>query len=151
MGILDIGRCTNPPVEEEEEDPDNPKPPAPEPQKEMPYLSAIAEDAWTTATYVHGGPAVAVARCVQWPGAYCAFSKAKGDKEMVSSFYVGYGHESLPKAFKMEAPPAFELEPEEVHEQQDATLEEENADYRKVLEAQVAEKAAELPDPEPEE
>ena len=74
-----------------------------------------------------------------------------GDKEVVSSFYVGYGHESLPKPFKMEAPPPFELEPEEVHEQQDATLEEENADYRKVLEAQVAEKAAELPDPEPEE
>jgi len=151
MGILDIGRCTNPPVEEEEEDPDNPKPPAPEPQKEMPYLSPLPEGEWTTSTYVHGGPCVAVARSVRWPGAYSAYQLVKGGRECMASLYVGYGHDLLDKPFKMEAPPPFQEEPEEVHEQADMPLDEENAAYKLELEAKVAEEAAELPDPEPEE
>ena len=151
MGILDIGRCTNPPVEEEEEDPDNPKPPAPEPQKEMPYLSPLVDGEWTTSTFVHGGPAVAVARSVRWPGAYSAYQLVKGGAECMASMYIGYGHDTLDKPFKMEAPPPFQVEPEEVHEQADMPLDEENAAYKTVLEAQVAEEAANLPDPEAEE
>ena len=151
MGILDIGRCTNPPVEEEEEDPDNPKPKAPEPQKEMPYLSPLVEGEWTTSTFVHGGPAVAIARSVRWPGAYSAYQLVKGGAECMASMYIGYGHDTLDKPFKMEAPPPFEVEPDEVHEQADMPLDEENAAYKSVLEAQVAEEAANLPDPEAEE
>lgn len=151
QGILEIGRCTNPPEEEEEEDPDNPKPPKPEPQKEIPYLAPLADDEWTTSTCVHGGPMVAVARSVKWPGAYSAYSLLKGGSEATASIYIGYGHENLGAPFKMEAPPAFEVEPDEVIEQEDMPLAEENAAYKLVLEAQVAEEAANLPDPEPEE
>jgi radial spoke head protein 4A len=149
QGILDIGRCTNPPVEEEEEDPDNPKPPKPEPQKEVPYLSPLAADEWTTGTYAHGGPPVAVARSVKWPGAYSAYQLVRGGAECTATLYIGYGHETLDGPFKMEAPPPFEVEPDEVVEGEDMSLDEENAAYKLVLEAQVAEEAANLPDPEP--
>lgn len=147
MGILDIGRCTNLPIEEEEAEGDD-KPKAPEPQPEIKYLSPISADEWTATTYSHGGPPVAVARSLLWPGAHCAYQLAKGGRECLASIYIGYGLPTLSAPFVMEAPPPFEEEPADVHEQADMALEEENAIFLDAEKARVAEEAANLPDPE---
>jgi len=148
MGILDIGRCTNPPAEEEEaEDEDKPKGPAPQP--EIPFLSPIEPGAWSLATYTDGAPEVAVARSLQWPGALCAYqlvpSGATG-AEVNATMYVGYGHPALSAPFVMEAPPPFEAEPDELVEQADMPLDEENKLFLEKETARIAEEAAALPD-----
>lgn len=151
MGILDIGRCTNLPVEEEEAEEGEDKPKPPEPQPEIKYLSPISEDEWSTLTYYHGGPPVAIARSMRWPGAACAYQLCKGNPvgiESLATMYMGYGLESLPMPFVMEAPPPFMEEPAEVHEQVDMPLEEENAAFLEKETARVAQEASELPDPE---
>lgn len=150
MGILDIGRCTNLPVEEEEAEEDSEKPKPSAPQTEIPYLAPILEQDWTTATYTHGGPTVAVARSLRWQGAVCAYQLAKGGAygtEALASVYVGYGQERLDAPFVMETPPAFQSEPDEVHEQGDMPLAEENELFLVKAKEEVAAEAAELPDP----
>ena len=149
MGVLDIGRCTNPPSEEEEEEGAPPKPAV---QPHIPYLSPLSEGEWCAATYTQGGPPVAIARCLKWPGAYCAYQLAKSGaygQEVLSSLYVGYGHAMLPAPFVMEAPPPFEAEPAEVHESADLPLADENALFIAAKTEEIAAEAAELPDPEP--
>ncbi len=147
MGILDIGRTTNLPVEEGE-DPDGNPLPTPELQPEIKYLSPLSADEWTATTYSHGGPPVAVAKSLKWPGALCAYQLAKGAAETVACLYIGYGQERLAAPFVMEAPPPFEAEEEEVHEQADLSLADENAAFLEVEKARIAEEAAALPDPE---
>lgn len=148
QGILDIGRCTNMPVEEEEAEEGVDKPKAPEPQPEIPYLSPLAQGEWSATTYSHGGPPVAVARSLRYPGALSAYQLAKGGTESLASLYIGYGLPRLAAPFCMEAPPAFEEEPAEVHEQADMPLEEENAIFLDKEKARIAEEAANLPEPE---
>ena len=144
MGILDIGRCTNLPREEDEEG----NPIGPEPQPQIPYLAPITEESWACTTYVHGAQPVAVAKSLSFPGAICAYQLQKGGTEALASIYIGYGVEALSAPFVMEAPPPFELEPEEVHEQADMPLSEENAIFLEKEKARIAEEAAALPDPE---
>ena len=120
-------------------------------QPEIKYLTPATEEGWTATTYSHGGPPVAIARSLVWPGALCAYQKVKGGPfgaESLASLYVGYGQERLSAPFVMEAMPAFEAEPAEVHEQADMSLAEENAAYLEKETARVAEEAAALPDPE---
>jgi len=152
-GILDIGRCTNPPSEEEEAEEDGDKPKGPEKQAEILPLTPIAPAEWTTDTYTHGGPSVAISRSVCWPGAFCAYQLV-GAVEKLASLYIGYGHEALLNAtcdasvpFRMEAPPPFETEPEELVEQEDAPLAVENEAWLAAKTAEVAEEAATMPDP----
>jgi len=154
MGILDIGRTTNVPVEEEEAEEGEDKPKAPEPQPPIKALSPIGTEEWAVTTYTQGGPTVAIARSLKWPGAYNAYQKAplgQFGQEILASIYIGYGHEELMKPFVMEAPPPFEEEPPEVHEQADMPLEEENEIFIAKETERIAAEAAELPDPEPEE
>ena len=146
MGILEIGRTTNLPVEEEEEDSDKPKPPPPQP--EIPALSPLSAEEWTATTYSHGGPPVAVASSLKWPGALTAYQLGKGAVETCASIYIGYGLPRLTTLFQMEAPPPFQEEPAEVHEQADMPLDEENAIFVAAETARIAEEAAALPDPE---
>jgi len=146
MGVLDIGRTTNlPPPEEEEEDESKPKPPAP--QEEIKYLSPLSEADWTAATYTHGGPEVAIARSLRWPGAYSGYCLERSGVERIASLYVGYGHEALGKPFAPEAPPPFAPEPPELIEQDDMPLEEENAAVIAAKTAEIAEEAANMEDP----
>jgi len=145
MGILDIGRCTNIPPEEEGDDEEKPK--GPEPQAHIPYLAPISEAEWAIGTYTHGGPTVAVARSLRFPGALSAYSLAKA-LEMNASLYIGYGQEMLPAPFVMEAPPPFAAEPEPVFEQADAPLADENAIFLAAKTAEIKEEADNLPDPE---
>lgn len=150
MGILDIGRCTNPPSEEEEAE-EGEAPKGPPPQPEIPYLSPIDGSMWSCTTYMDGGPPVAVVRSLQWPGALCAYQLnplgATG-AEVNASLYVGYGLPMLMGPFVMEAPPPFESEPEEVVEQADMPLAEENKLFLEKEKARIAEEAAALPDEE---
>lgn len=135
--------------QEEEEDENKPK--APEPQPHIPYLAPISSANWTATTFSHGGPPVAIARSLQWPGALCAYQVCKGGAtgtEMVACIYIGYGHERLQAPFMMEPPPPFEAEPDELVEQTDMPLEEENAIFLAKETERVAAEAAELPDPE---
>jgi len=147
MGILDIGRLTNPPSEEEEAEEGDEKPKGPAPQKELPALSSISASEWATSCTVHGGPPVAIARSTRWPGAYCAY-KLAGKTQIFTSLYIGYGHETLAAPFRLEAPPPFQTEPEEVAEQVDMPLEQENEAVIAKFKAELAEEAANLPDPE---
>ena len=94
MGILDIGRTTNPPSEEEEAEEGEEKPKGPEPQKEIAALSSISAEEWATSCTVQGGPPVAIARSTRWPGAYCAY-KLAGKTQIFTSLYIGYGYETL--------------------------------------------------------
>jgi radial spoke head protein 4A len=147
MGILDIGRTTNPPSEEEEAEEGEEKPKGPEPQKEIAALSSISAEEWATSCYVHGGPPVAIARSTRWPGAYCAY-KLAGKTQIFTTMYIGYGHDVLAAPFRLEAPPPFELEPDEVAEQEDMPLEQENEAVISKFTAELAEEAANLPDAE---
>lgn len=124
------------------------KPKAPEPQAEIPYLSPIAAEDWTISSHEHGGPEVAVARSVRWPGAYCAYQLVKGGTEALASIYIGYGHDALGAPFKMAPPPAFEADPDEIVEQTDTPLADENEAFKAAKLAEVAEEAAALPDAE---
>merc|ERR1719440_789627 len=126
MGILDIGRTTNPPSEEEETE-EGEKPKGPEPQPEIKALAPISADEWSTACYYHGGPPVAIARSTLWPGAYCAY-KLAGSEQTFTSLYIGYGHNALPAVFRVQPPPPFMTEPDELAEQEDAPLDDENVD-----------------------
>ena len=146
MGVLDIGRCTNEVLEEQVDDEGNPLP-KPYQQPEIPALSPAAASAWSCDVHAHGGPEVAVARSTKWPGAYCAYQLARDGKEATACLYIGYGHEALGAPFKMEAPPPFAPEPDELAEADDEPLDAENARYMATLEEEVAAKAAELPDP----
>jgi len=148
-GILDIGRTTNPPSEEEEADEEDAKPKGPEPQKEILPLSSIEPTEWATSCVVQGGPPVAVARSTRWPGAYCAY-KLAGKTQIFTSLYIGYGHETLKVPFRLEAPPPFQAEPEEVTEQEDMPLEQENEATIAKFTLELAEEAANLPDEETE-
>lgn len=145
MGILDIGRCTNVAVEEEAEEGEE-KPAAPPPQPHIPYLNPITEADWTCTTYTHGGPPVAIARSMAWPGALCAYQLANGGVEVNASMYIGYGLERLPAAFAMEVPPPFEAEPTEPHEQADPPLEKENEVFLSAEKERLAEELANAPD-----
>lgn len=146
MGILDLGRTTNLEIEEEDEEVKAKLEAALQPI--IPALGALSADEWTAATYSHGGPAVAIAKSLKFPGAFNAYQVAKGNTEVNSSLYIGYGLERLTVPFAMEAPPPFEEEPAEVHEQADMPLEEENKAFLAVKTAEIAEEAAALPDPE---
>jgi len=145
MGILDIGRCSNIPIEDEEDEEGNIKP-KPYQQPETPFLSPVSDAEWTATTYCHGGPEVAMARSLKWPGALCAYQLGKGSLESIASLYIGYGQEMLAAPFVMEAPPPFETEPEEVHEQADLPLDEENKKVLADAQAALEEEVANLPD-----
>ncbi len=148
-GILEIGRTVNPPPPEEElEEGEESK--LPKPQPEITPLAPIEAAAWATTTYTHGGPAVAVARSLKWPGAYCAYQLA-GKLQTSSCLYIGYGLPALDAPFQMLPPPPFQAEPDELVEQLDTPLEEENAAYVAAKTAEIAEEAANMEDPAPEE
>ena len=140
-GVLDIGRTTNLPVEEEEPEEGEEKRKGPEPQAHIEPLSPISEDAWSTAVYTHGGPSVAIARSALFPGACCAY-KLAGTEPTVASIYIGYGHPTLPAPFKMQPPPMFQREPDELLEQEDPPLEEENEPKLKAAQAELDEEVA---------
>jgi radial spoke head protein 4A len=144
-GLLQIGRTVNPPPPEEElAEGEVSKLPKPEP--ELKPLSPIDASAWMVTTYTHGGPAVAVARSLKWPGAYNAYQLV-GKKDTVAQVYVGFGLEALDAPFKMQPPPPFQYEPAELEEQLDTPLDEENAAFVKLAMAALAEEAAAMPDP----
>lgn len=141
MGILDSGYTKNPPIEEEDEEKAAQLAAAQQP--EISYLSPLPADAWTATTYSHGGPPVAIAKSLAFPGALCAYQLAKGGQEVLASLYIGYGQPRLETPFVMEAPPAFEAEPDEVHEAQDTPLETENEAFLAAETARIAAEAAE--------
>lgn len=149
LGVLDIGRTTNVPKEAEEEE-EGAEPKGPQDQPEILPLAPVTDADWSTALYRHGGPAVAVARSVRWPGAYCAY-KLVGKDETCTSLYIGYGHDALDAPFRMQPPPAFAAEPDDLTEQADPDLAVENEAHMATLKAQVAEEAAAMEDPPAEE
>ena len=145
-GILDIGRTTNLPREEEEGEDGEMVPKGPEPQPEKPPLSSVGGGEWVTAVYTHGGGATAVARSLLWPGAYCAYQVA-GLTQVYSSFYIGWGHDALKTVFKMEPPPPFCEDPNELQEQVDISLDDENNELITLATATLAEEAAAMEEP----
>ena len=143
-GILKIGRCTNVPKvgEEEEEEP-------PELEEEVPPLGGLSADgpvstlmadeelpAWSFKLYAKHGTdyTVAVARSARWPGAYSA-AMMKGDK--MASVYIGYGTENTGKSFTPAPPPAILGEAPDAEEQDDVTLDAENALLKSIEEAKM--------------
>ena len=143
--VLAIGRCTNPPKEEEEEGEEGAaKPKEPEPEKETPALTPASEDEWSMQLFsrLGAGSAVAVARSLRWPG---AFSAAVVKEDKYSNLYIGYGHEALGAPFRPQAPPTIESEPDDLAEQVDMPLAEENALFR----AEAEKALLEAPDEEP--
>ena len=143
--VLAIGRCTNPPKEEEEEGEEGAaKHKEPEPEKETPALTPASEDEWSMQLFsrLGAGSAVAVARSLRWPG---AFSAAVVKEDKYSNLYIGYGHEALGAPFRPQAPPTIESEPDDLAEQVDMPLAEENALFR----AEAEKALLEAPDEEP--
>jgi radial spoke head protein 4A len=143
--VLAIGRCTNPPKEEEEEGEEGAaKPKEPEPEKETPALTPASEAEWSTQLFsrLGAGSAVAVARSLRWPG---AFSAAVMKEDKCSNLYIGYGHEALGAPFRPQAPPTIESEPDDLSEQVDMPLAEENALFR----AEAEKNLLEAPEEEP--
>ena len=146
-GILRIGRCTNPPRADEGEEGDD----APEEEAPVDALGGIADDptvgdgdgatpAWTLRQYNTTGKryAHAVARCNRWPGAYAAASGAK-----YANVYVGYGHESTGTTFTPVPPPPMLGEAADPDEEDDVTLDAENALLKQIdEETRVADEEA---------
>ena len=144
MGVLGIGRCTNPPKEEEEEEGEEgaSKPKGPEPEAEVAALTPAADAQWSAQLYtlLGGGSAVAVARSLVWPGAYSAAVQKEGK---FANLYIGYGQASLPAPFAPPPPPPIEAEPDDLAEQVDMPLADENALFRATKEKELAEAADE--------
>jgi len=92
-GILMVGRTTNlpQPEEEEPEEGEDPKPRGPEPEPEKAVLMPVTGGDWSLVgpTHIGGGAAVAIARCLRWPGAFAA-AGMKEDK--FANVYIGWGH-----------------------------------------------------------
>uniref|UniRef100_A0A7S4EYZ4 Uncharacterized protein n=1 Tax=Chrysotila carterae TaxID=13221 RepID=A0A7S4EYZ4_CHRCT len=141
-GILDIGRCTNPPKDEEEEEEEGEgKPKSPEPEAEKEALAPIAAADWSLLVYPRmGGQAVTVARSIRWPGAHAA---AVMREDKFCNLYMGYGHERLAGGFAPLPPPSIEQEPDDLVEEDDPPLAEENVavleEARKKLEEETGE------------
>lgn len=146
--ILKIGRCTNVPkvvVEGEEEAEEE------EVEEEGEALLSIADDppvatfgeeegnelaAWTTRMHntAMGAYGVAIAASNRWPGAYAAIAKA-GDKS--SCVYFGHGIENAGKNYTLEAFPAVATESAETAEEEDVSLDAENALLKEIDEAKT--------------
>mmetsp|Transcript_30181 Transcript_30181/g.78392 ORF Transcript_30181/g.78392 Transcript_30181/m.78392 type:complete len:337 (+) Transcript_30181:506-1516(+) len=114
MAILSIGRCTHPPKEEEEDDITKNDGSTLEP--EVPPLTPIEFDDWSTQANDHwgSGSVVVVARSLKWPGAACAMVM---EEDKCANFYVGFGHDVMPEAFIVQPPPVIKSEPDDVSEQ----------------------------------
>ena len=80
----------------------------------------------------------AVARCNRWPGAFAAASGAK-----YANVYVGYGHESTGTTFTPVPPPPMLGEAADPDEEDDVTLDAENALLKQIdEETRVADEEA---------
>ena len=92
--------------------------------------------AWSFKLYAKHGTdyTVAVARSARWPGAYSA-AMMKGDK--MASVYIGYGTENTGKSFTPAPPPAILGEAPDAEEQDDVTLDAENALLKSIEEAKM--------------
>ena len=79
-----------------------------------------------------------MARCNRWPGAYAAASGAK-----YANVYVGYGHESTGTTFTPVPPPPMLGEAADPDEEDDVTLDAENALLKQIdEETRVADEEA---------
>ena len=119
--------------------------------------------AWGVKLYAkQGGYAVAVAKSNRWPGAYSALAKgytvavknAEGEVapktfDKAANLYVGYGCENTGKAFTPVPPPAILGEAPDVEEQEEVTLDAENALLKAIDDAKMI--AEETPEEEAEE
>ncbi|KAL3902550.1 MAG: hypothetical protein SGPRY_012020 [Prymnesium sp.] len=134
-GVLNIGRCTNPPKPEpeegeEEEEEENL-------EEEVAPLAPLSDDkpvvageeyelpAWSfKLCFTQGGNyTVAVATSHRWPGAY-SVAVQKADK--FASVYFGYGIEYTGASFTPQAPPPILREAEDPEELPDVSLAAEN-------------------------
>jgi len=135
MGILKIGRCTNPPKPEPKEDEEEAAEeeeleeevaallPASEdkPLGELALLEPVVLDAWSFKLHNAKGAAVAIAKSARWPGAYSAVTKST-----FANVYIGYGVEASATPFTPQPPPEILAEAAELEEQAEVTLEAEN-------------------------
>lgn len=138
MGVLGTtGRCSHPPVEDQEDEDGNPLP-KPVLEAETPALSPLADAEWATGLHTEGGPTVAVARSIVWPGAACA---ALQSEDKFANLYIGYGHPVLGAPFTVVPPPPMCTEPEALVEQEEPPLEEENVPVIAAAEKELAEAA----------
>jgi radial spoke head protein 4A len=138
-GILGIGRTTNLPVEEEEvEEGEEPKPKGPELEPEKAALLPIAGADWSVfgPKHIGSGAAVAVARCLVWPGAYAA---AEMKEDRFANLYIGWGHPAMDGVNVQPPPPPIMADDDELTEAEDVPLEQENQAFRAAAEKALAE------------
>ena len=136
MGILAIGRTTNPPEEEEEVDEGaETKPDAREP--EIQALAPISPDSHSVLPLrqLGAGSCLAVARSLRWPGAY---SVATPTEDILVNVYLGFAQETLDAPYVPPPPAPLQLDEVMPAEQADPPLEEENAPILAEAEAEIA-------------